>query len=71
MNQIEKSIHHIENIHSGIYTKTFNKELLAGKKSLLRINKKEFEDIRKERKTLMKERIKLLAEIRAYEKIVK
>jgi hypothetical protein len=70
MKNIEKKVKHIEQVHASIYSKTFNRDLLAGKKSLLRINKKQIEKIDKERKELIKERADLLEEARAYERIL-
>ena len=69
MNKIQQSIKHIEQVHASIYTKTFNKELLAGKRSILKINLKEIEKNKSEIKHIQKENRKLRAEIRAYERV--
>lgn len=69
MNKIQKAVHHIETVQSGLYTKTFNKELMAGKKALLRIGLKGIKDLQSEIKTIRKENKQLRAEIKAYERI--
>lgn len=63
MNKIQKSVKHIETIHSIIYNKTGLVSLRAGKKSLLKTYKRQ-------QKTL-KEDIKLTqAQIRAYDRVI-
>ena len=69
MNKIESAVQHIEKIHKGIYSVTFNKSLLSGKKSLLRIKLKHIESLEKEIKQEKKGLALLRAEIRAYERI--
>lgn len=71
MNKIQKSVQHIEQVHKSIYTKTFNKDLMAGKKSILKLNLKQIAEKEKEVKNLKKENNQLRAEIRAYERITK
>ena len=69
MNKIQKSVQHIEQVHASIYTKTFNKDLMAGKKSILKMNLKSISEKEKEIKKLKRENEQLRAEIKAYEKI--
>ena len=71
MNEIQKSVNHIEKVHSGLYSKTFNRELLAGKKALLRINLKDISELEEQIKAKRKENKKLRSEIWAYLRITK
>lgn len=71
MNKIQESVQHIEKIHANLYSKTTNKSLLAGKKSMLRLNQKEIKELETKIKSIRKENNKLRSEIAAYIRITK